>query len=397
MAIIRTQVGIVGAGPAGLMLAHLLHLQGIESVVLESHSREYVESRVRAGVLEQGTADMLRESGVGARMQREGLQHNGVELRFGGEGHRIDFQELVGKSITVYAQQEVVKDLIAARIGYDAPILFEAEAMRISDFESRPRIHYVQDGNEHEIACDFLAGCDGFHGICRPAVGASQIKFYERQYPFAWLGILARVPPASDELIYTYHERGFSLMSMRSPEISRLYLQCPVDDEIEKWPDERIWDELRVRMATRDGFVLKDGPILQKGITPMRSFVAEPMQFGKLFLLGDAAHIVPPTGAKGLNLAVADVRVMTRGLVEFYKNGSRENLDRYTERCLRRVWRGQRFSWWMTSMLHRFPNEDGFSHHIHLADLDYVTSSRAASTSLAENYVGLPFDTPGLF
>src|ERR1700686_478402 len=333
---IRTQVGIVGAGPAGLMLAHVLHLQGIESVVLESHSREYVESRVRAGVLEQGTADMLRESGVGARMEREGLQHRGVELRFGGEGHRIDFQELVGKSITVYAQQEVVKDLITARIGYDAPILFEAEAVRISDFESRPRIHYEQDDSEHEIACDFLAGCDGFHGICRPSVAAGQIRFYERQYPFAWLGILARVAPASDELIYTYHDRGFSLMSMRSPEVSRLYLQCGVDEEIAKWPDERIWEELRTRMATKDGFVLRDGPIFQKGITPMRSFVAEPMQYENLFLLGDAAHIVPPTGAKGLNLAVADVRVLTRALVDFYKDGSNEGLDRDSGGCFRR-------------------------------------------------------------
>ena len=397
MATLRTQVGIVGAGPAGLMLAHLLHLQGIESVVLESHSREYVENRVRAGVLEQGTVDMLRESGVGERMEREGLQHNGVELRFDGKGHRIDFQDLVGKSITVYAQQEVVKDLIATRIGYKAPIFFEAEAMRISDFDAQPRIFYLQQAAEHEIVCDFIAGCDGFHGICRPAVPSEQIRFYERQYPFAWLGILARVPPASHELIYNYHERGFALLSMRSPEISRLYLQCEPEEEIANWPDERIWEELRTRMTTREGFVLKDGPIFQKGITPMRSFVAEPMQFGKLFLLGDAAHIVPPTGAKGLNLAVADVRVLTRGLVEFYKNGKREELVRYTERCLRRVWRGQRFSWWMTSMLHRFPNEDGFSHQIHLAELGYVTSSRAASTSLAENYVGLPFDTPGLF
>ena len=397
MATIRTQVGIVGAGPAGLMLAHLLHLQGIESVVVESHSREYVENRVRAGVLEQGTVVMLRDSGVGARMLREGLQHHGIELRFGGKGHRIDFQDLVGKSITVYAQQEVVKDLIAARIGYGAPVLFEAEAMRVSDYDSQPKVHYVHQGGEHEIACDFIAGCDGFHGICRPAVSQERIRFYERQYPFAWLGILARVAPASHELIYTYHERGFALLSMRSPEISRLYLQCDPDEDIANWSDDRIWEELRTRMATHDGFVLQDGPIFQKGITPMRSFVAEPMQFGKLFLLGDAAHIVPPTGAKGLNLAIADVRVLTRSLVEFYQRGHQDNLTRYTERCLMRVWRGQRFSWWMTSMLHRFPNEDGFSHKIHLAELGYVTSSRAASTALAENYVGLPFDTPGLF
>jgi p-hydroxybenzoate 3-monooxygenase len=397
MATIRTQIGIIGAGPAGLTLAHLLHLQGIESVVLERHTREYVETRVRAGVLEQGTVDLLCESGVGERLKREGLQHQGVELRFDGKGHRINFQELVGKSITVYAQQEVVKDLIAARLGFRAPLFFEAEAMRIQEYETQPRIHYQHGGSSHEIACDFIAGCDGFHGICRPAVPAGELQVHERHYPFAWLGILARVPPASHELIYNYHERGFALLSMRSPEVSRLYLQCAPEEDINQWPDDRIWEELRARMATREGFVLKDGPISQKGITPMRSFVAEPMQFGKLFLLGDAAHIVPATGAKGLNLAVADVRVLTRGLVELYKNGNREALQRYTERCLRRVWKGQRFSWWMTSMLHRFPNEDSFSHNIHLAELDYVTSSRSASTTLAENYVGLPFDTPGLF
>jgi p-hydroxybenzoate 3-monooxygenase len=397
MAMLRTQVGIIGAGPAGLTLAHLLHLQGIESVVLERQSREYVETRVRAGVLEQGTVDILTGSGVGERLKQEGLQHGGVELRFGGKGHRIDFQDLVGKSITVYAQQEVIKDLIATRLSYKAPIFFEAEAMQIEGFGGQPRIRYRQEGIAHEIACDFIAGCDGFHGICRPAIPAGQLAIHERHYPFAWLGILAQVAPASHELIYTYHERGFSLLSMRSPEISRLYLQCNPDEDINNWPDDRIWEELRTRMATHDGFVLKDGPILQKGITPMRSFVAEPMQIGKLFLLGDAAHIVPPTGAKGLNLAVADVRVLTRGLVEHYKNRRDEALGQYSERCLRRVWKVQRFSWWMTSMLHRFPNEDGFSHNIHLAELDYVTGSRAASTTLAENYVGLPFDTPGLF
>jgi p-hydroxybenzoate 3-monooxygenase len=397
MATIRTQVGIIGAGPAGLMLAHLLHLQGIDTVVIESHTRGYVENRVRAGVLEQGTVNMLRQSGVGARLQREGLQHQGIELRFGGQGHRINFQELVGKSITVYAQQEVIKDLIEVRVGYGAPIFFEAEAMCLQDIDAQPKICYLKDDGENVISCDFIAGCDGFHGICRPAVPEGKLQFHEKQYPFAWLGILARVPPASEELIYTYHKRGFALMSMRSPQISRLYLQCDPDEDLMNWSDERIWEELRVRMATRDGFTLNDGPISTKGITPMRSFVAEPMQFGKLFLLGDAAHIVPPTGAKGLNLAVADTRVLTRALVDFYRQRDSEGLARYTERCLKRVWRGQRFSWWMTSMLHRFPNEDGFSHQIHLAELDYVTSSRAASMALAENYVGLPFDTPGLF
>jgi len=359
--------------------------------------REYVETRVRAGVLEQGTVDVLCDSGVGARLKREGLQHQGIELRFDRSGHRIDFQELVGKSITVYAQQEVVKDLIAARLAYQAPIHFEAEAVRIENYESEPKIHYQRNGQSHVIACDFIAGCDGFHGICRSAVPPHKLQIHEKHYPFAWLGILAQTPPASQELIYTYHERGFALLSMRSPEISRLYLQCAPEEDIGRWSDERIWEELRTRMATQEGFVLKDGPILQKGITPMRGFVATPMQFGRLFLLGDAAHIVPPTGAKGLNLAVADVRVLTRGLVEFYKRGDREPLRQFSDRCLRRVWKCQRFSWWMTSMLHRFPDEDSFSHNIHHAELAYVASSRAASTTLAENYVGLPFDTPGLF
>jgi p-hydroxybenzoate 3-monooxygenase len=394
---LRTQVGIIGAGPAGLTLAHLLHLQGIESVVLERQSREYVETRVRAGVLEHGTVDLLCASGVGERLNREGLQHHGIELRFDGDGHRIDFQYLVGKSITVYAQQEVLKDLIAARLARKAPLFFEAEALGIESFDENPKISYRHGGSDYELTCDFIAGCDGFHGICRPAVPRGQIRICERHYPFAWLGILAGVPPASHELIYTYHERGFALLSMRSPEVSRLYLQCDSEEDIANWPDERIWEELRARMATRDRFVLKDGPILQKGITPMRSFVAEPMQFGNLFLLGDAAHIVPPTGAKGLNLAVADVRVLTRGLVDYYKQGTREALQQYTERCLRRVWKTQRFSWWMTAMLHRFPNEDLFAHQLHRAELDYVTSSRAASAALAENYVGLPFDSPGWF
>jgi p-hydroxybenzoate 3-monooxygenase len=394
----RTQIGIIGAGPAGLMLAHLLHLQGIESVVLESKSREYCESRIRAGVLEHGTVELMVQSGIGARLQREGLIHNGVELRFAGAGHRIDFAELTGKSITIYAQHEVIKDLIAARIAAGGQIIFGAEAISVHELDAdsqaatKSKIRFRRGDETGTLECDFIAGCDGFHGICRPALPASALKIYEREYPFGWLGILAKVPPASDELIYCYHERGFALLSMRSPEISRLYLQCAHDENIEDWPDDRIWTELRTRFATRDGFELRDGAILQKGVTPMRSFVAAPMRHGKLFLLGDAAHIVPPTGAKGLNLAVADVRVLTRGLVDFYKRGSSDGLDRYSDVCLRRVWRVQRFSWWMTSMLHRFPNEDAFAHQLHLADLDYVTSSRAASTSLAENYVGLPFE-----
>jgi p-hydroxybenzoate 3-monooxygenase len=389
----RTQVGIVGAGPAGLTLSHLLQLQGIESVVLEARAREYVEQRIRAGVLEHGTVELLVQSGVGGRLQREGLVHNGIELRFAGSGRRIDFFELTsGKSITVYAQHEVIKDLLTARLAAGGKVLFEAEALGVEDVDAQPRIRFQHAGETHHLDCDFISGCDGFHGICRPAIPADRLRIHEREYPFGWLGILAKVPPASGELVYTYHERGFALLSMRSPEISRLYLQCDPEENIAHWSDDRIWTELRVRMATRDGWALEDGPILQKGITPMRSFVAEPMQHGKLFLLGDAAHIVPPTGAKGLNLALADVRILTRALIDFYQHGKRERLERYSEMCLRRVWKVQRFSWWMTSMLHRFPNEDSFSHNIHLAELDYLTSSRAASVALAENYVGLPFD-----
>ncbi len=388
----RTQVGIIGAGPAGLVFSHLLYLQGIESVVLETHRRDYVEQRIRAGVLEQGTVNLLVESGVGDRLKLEGLVHHGIELRFAGTGHRIDLTELTGgQSVTIYAQHEVVKDLIDSRLSARGQILFGAEALNLRGVDEHPKIQFRQNGEIKELACDFIAGCDGFHGICRSAIPSSILRMHERIYPFAWLGILAQVPPASDELIYTYHERGFALLSMRSPAVSRLYLQCSLQEEIANWSDDRIWNELRVRMATRDGWTLKDGPVLQKGITPMRSFVAEPMQHEKLFLLEDAAHIVPPTGAKGLNLAVSDVRVLTRAFVEFYKNGKREALGRYTETCSRRVWKVQRFSWWMTSVIHRFQNEDSFSHNIHLAELDYVTSSRAAATALAENYVGLPY------
>jgi len=388
----RTQVGIVGAGPAGLTLAHLLHLAGIESVVLESRSREYVEQRVRAGVLEQGTVDLLTNAGVGDRLARQGLVHRGIELGFAGQRQRIDFAELTGgKSITIYAQHEVIKDLIAARLAYDRALLFEAEGFRISGIEDHPEVQFRQGGATETLACDFIAGCDGFHGICRAAIPESVMRIHEREFPFSWLGILASVAPAAEELIYTYHERGFALLSMRSPQVSRLYLQCAADEKIAEWSEDRIWTELRTRMATNDGWNLPDGPITQMGITPMRSFVAEPMQYGKLFLLGDAAHIVPPTGAKGLNLAVADVRVLARALVEFYKTGNRARLESYSQECLRRVWKVQRFSAWMTGMLHRFPGEDSFAHGMHLAELDYVTSSRAAATTLAENYVGLPF------
>jgi p-hydroxybenzoate 3-monooxygenase len=394
----RTQVGIVGAGPAGLVLSHLLHLQGIESVILESRERSYVEERVRAGVLEQGTVDLLTEIGVGERLKKEGLVHHGVNLRFGRRTHRIDFAELTGgKGVTIYAQHEVVKDLIAARLKTNGQIVFEAEDVRISDFEhadggSRPRIYFRHEGTSEELECDFIAGCDGFHGICRPSIPSAALTLFERVYPFGWLGILAEAPPSMEELIYANSERGFALLSMRSPQISRLYLQCDPEEDIANWPDEKIWEELQLRLASDDGWKLTEGPVIQKGITGMRSFVVEPMRYGKLFLAGDAAHIVPPTGAKGLNLAVADVRVMARAFDEFYSRGCTEGLQHYSATCLRRVWKVQRFSWWMTSMLHRFPDENAFDRRRQLAELDYTTGSRAGQTTLAENYVGLPFD-----
>ncbi len=393
----KTQVGIVGAGPAGLMLSHLLHLDGIDSVVLEAHTREYVQERVRAGVLEQNTVEVLTETGIGERLHREGLVHHGIELRFQGRGHRIDFQELTGRAITIYAQAEVVKDLIHARLAAGGNVIFEAAGVSVQNFDvlnfdrPTPSIRFTTKGEATDLSCDFIAGCDGFHGVCRPSVPAGILTSYERTYPFAWLGILAEAPPSSEELVYCYHDRGFALLSMRSPKLSRLYLQCAPDEAIENWPDDRIWEELHTRLA-REGWALTEGPIVQKGIAGMRSFVVEPMQYGQLFLAGDAAHIVPPTGAKGLNLAVADVRVLARALAEFYHSGSRTLLDRYSEICLRRVWKVQRFSWWMTSMLHRFDSDNAFDQRRQLGELDYVTSSRAASQSLAENYVGLPME-----
>lgn len=390
----RTQVGIVGAGPAGLVLSHLLYLHGIDSVVLENRSRQYVEERVRAGVLEQGTADLLAAMGVGDRMKREGLVHYGIELRFNGRGHRIDFRELTGgRGIIIYAQAEVLKDLNNARIASGGQVLFEVEDVSVHELESsRPKILYRKDGADYELQCDFIAGCDGFHGICRPSVPSGALTEYERTYPFGWLGILAEAPPASDELIYAYHERGFALLSMRTPQISRLYIQCEPDEDTDRWSDEQIWCELQTRLAASNGWKLTEGSVLQKGVTGMRSFVVEPMQYGRLYLAGDSAHIVPPTGAKGLNLAISDVQVFARGLAEYYSKGNHELLDRYSEICLRRVWKVQRFSWWMTSMLHRFPDENPFDRRRQLAELDYVTSSRAPAKALAENYVGLPLE-----
>ena len=388
----RTQVGIVGAGPAGLILSHLLHLEGIDSVVLEVHTRKYIEERVRAGVLEQGTVELLTDMGVGERLKHEGLVHHGVEFRFNREPHHIDFQELVGRSITIYAQQEVVKDLVAARLATGAQIVFEAQDASVDDLTSKsPKIRYRKDDVEHELVCDFIAGCDGFHGVCRASIEKS-LTMYERTYPFAWLGILAQAPPSSQELIYANHELGFALLSMRSPEISRLYIQCDPDEDIANWPDARIWEQLHLRFATRDGkWKLTEGPVIQKNIAEMRSFVADPMQYGRLFLAGDAAHIVPPTGAKGLNLAATDARVLARALADFYASGKTDLMDRYSEICLRRCWKVQHFSWWMTSMLHRIPGESAFDRQRQLAELDYVTRSRAASTALAEHYTGLPF------
>lgn len=391
---LRTQVGIVGAGPAGLLLGHLLHLAGIDSVVVENRARQYVIERVRAGVLEQGTVDLLVDTGLGDRLLREGMRHEGIWLRFNGARHRIDMAALNGgRAITVYGQNEVVTDLIDARIATGRPLYFEADDVSVHDFDcNAPAIHFEHDKQPHQLRCDFIAGCDGFHGICRQSIAAADLRIYERVYPFAWLGILAHAAPSCDELVYSLHERGFALFSMRSPSVTRLYLQCAPDEDIVQWPDDRIWNELEVRLSTDDGWRPNRGAIFQKGVTGMRSFVAEPMRNGRLFLAGDAAHIVPPTGAKGLNLAASDVRNLARALGSFYDSGSEQMLDAYSGKCLRRIWKAQRFSFWMTSMLHRSPEGNEFDHRRQLAELDYLTSSRAAMTSLAENYAGLPMD-----
>jgi p-hydroxybenzoate 3-monooxygenase len=388
----RTQVGIVGAGPAGLLLSHLLHLQGIESIVLEARSRQYVENRIRAGVLEYGTEQLLNDSGVGERMRREGMLHPGVVMRFERADHRIDLADLVGKHVMVYSQHKVVQDLISARLAVGGQILFEAADVSLHDFQAgQPRIRYHRDGAVHEIQCDIIAGCDGFHGICRPSIPAGMLRSFEREYPFGWLGILAEAPPSTEENVYVSHERGFALLAMRSPTLTRLYLQCAPDEDLALWSDDRIWAELQMR-AGRDGFTLATGPILQRGITPMRSFVVDPMQCGRLYLAGDAAHIVPPTGAKGLNLAAADVAVLTHAIVAFYRQGTNDRLNAYSATCLRRIWKVQRFSWWMTTLLHRFFDYTPFEQQMQAAELDYVFSSRAASLALAENYVGLPLE-----
>jgi p-hydroxybenzoate 3-monooxygenase len=389
----RTQVAIVGGGPAGLLLGHLLHCHGVDSVIVEARDREYCEARIRAGVLEQGTRDLLLEAGLGDRMTREGLVHRGIYLRFDDRSQHIAMDELTGgRTVTVYGQTEIVKDLIAARIESGAGLRFECSEVRVDGLEAdEPVVHYVHEGVQHQLRCDVVAGCDGFHGVCRRTVPAAALREWERVYPFAWLGILADVPPSTDELIYAQHDRGFALHSMRSPEVSRLYLQVDPDDDIANWSDARIWEELHVRLAS-DGWSLTEGQIREKSITPMRSFVAAPMRYRSLFLAGDAAHIVPPTGAKGLNLAVADVTVLADALNAWFVAGSQTGLDEYSARCLRRVWRAQHFSWWMTTMLHTDPGRDAYGRELQRSQLEYVCSSTAAATSLAENYVGLPLE-----
>ena len=387
----RTQVGIIGAGPAGLMLARLLHLQGIESIIIENRSRDYIENRIRAGLIEHWAADLLADVGVGERLKREGMLHWGINIGINGDLHRIDFKAFVNKRVTIYGQQEVVKDLVARRLADGGSLLFEVDDVTVHDLKAqKPKIRFRHEGRPQEIDCDYVAGCDGFHGICRPSISDGVLSVFERDYPFGWLGILSESPPPDHELIYSYTDRGFALYTMRSPTLARLYLQCDHDEEIENWPDQRIWDELHQRLG--GARKLQEGKMLQKGITPMRSFVVEPMQYGRLFLAGDSAHIVPPTGAKGMNLAFADVVMLSRALEDFYKNKRSDRLENYSSKCLRRVWYAQRFSWWMTQIMHRFPNESAFDRRRQLSDLDYLTSSRAASTPLAEQYVGLPLD-----
>jgi p-hydroxybenzoate 3-monooxygenase len=387
----RTQVGIVGAGPAGLLLSHLLARSGIASVVLEARSRAYVEQRVRAGVLEHPTVELLREVGLADRLDREGMPHDGISLRFAGDDHRIDFADLVGRGITVYGQQEVVKDIIAARIADGGDLRFGVSDVALDGLADAPVVGFTDaDGRRHELHCDVVAGCDGFHGVSRDAFHPTLI---EREYPFAWLGILAEAAPTHHELVYANHENGFALYSMRSPEITRLYLQVPPDTDADAWSDARIWDELGTRLAA-EGFTVNEGALLEKGVTGMRSVVAEPMRHGRLFLAGDAAHIVPPTGAKGMNLAVADVHVLADALRAFLRDGDETGIDAYSDTCLRRVWRAEHFSWWMTSVLHTVPDADTFTRRLQLAQLHYTVSSRAAATSLAENYTGLPHPHP---
>jgi p-hydroxybenzoate 3-monooxygenase len=388
----RTQVAIIGAGPAGLLLGQLLHRQGVDTVILENRSADYVLGRIRAGVIEQGMVGLLEEVGVGARLHKEGLVHDGVEIAFRNQRHRVDFKKLTGKTVTVYGQTEITRDLMEARAASGTPTIYEASDVQPLDFDGdKPRVRYKKDGKEHEIVCDFIAGCDGFHGISRQSVPEKSIETFERVYPFGWLGILSETPPVSEELIYVHHPRGFALCSMRSNTRSRYYVQCSLDEHVDEWPDNRFWDELRSRLDDEARGRLVTGPSIEKSIAPLRSFVAEPMRFGRLFLAGDAAHIVPPTGAKGLNLAASDVHYLSRGLVEFYREKSSAGLDHYSARALARVWKAERFSWWMTTLLHNLPDHTGFEKRLQVAELDYLFSSSAGAMSMAENYVGLPY------
>jgi p-hydroxybenzoate 3-monooxygenase len=391
----RTQVGIIGAGPAGLLLSQLLHREGIESVILERNARKDIEAIIKAGVLEQGTVDLMNEIGAGERMIREGFRHEGIVLRFDGRDERIDFPSLTGgKAVTIYAQHDVIKDLVKLRLETGGDIRFESKDVSVYDLDTKaPKIRYRdKDDQVHEITCDFIAGCDGTQGISRPSIPADKLKVYERLYPFGWFGILCKAPPSSDELIYAMHERGFVLVSTRSPDIQRMYFQCSPTEKVSEWSDDRIWAEFRARLATKDGWTPKEGPIFSKTVIGMRSLVTEPMRYGRLLLAGDSAHVVPPTGAKGLNLAATDAQILARAFTAHYKRNHSDLLDSYSETALRRVWKATRFSWWMTSMLHTFPGSDEFQHRLQIAELDYVTRSRAASMALAENYVGLPIE-----
>ena len=388
----RTQVAIIGGGPSGLLLGQLLYGQGIETVILENRSAEYVLGRIRAGVIEQGMVGLLEEAGVAARLHSEGLVHDGTEIAFDGKRHRIDFKKLTGKTVTVYGQTEITRDLMEARAASGAATIYEAQDVTPLDFDGdKPRVRYRKNGKDHEISCDFIAGCDGYHGVSRQSVPENSIENFERVYPFGWLGILSDTPPVSDELIYINHERGFALCSMRSQTRSRYYLQCSLAEHVEDWPDARFWDELKLRLDDEGRERLVTGASIEKSIAPLRSFVAEPMRFGRMFLAGDAAHIVPPTGAKGLNLAASDVHYLSRALVEFYREKSSAGIDDYSGRALARVWKAERFSWWMTTMLHRLPDSTGFDRRLQHAELDYLASSPAAALAMAENYVGLPY------
>ena len=388
----RVQVAIIGAGPSGLLLGQLLHRAGIAAIVLEQRSAEYVLGRIRAGLLEQGTIDVLDRAGVAARLHAEGLVHAGLEICFSGVRHRIDLHGPTGKNVTIYGQTEITRDLMEARAAADATTVYEAEDVSVHGFDGeQPKVRYRKDGVAHEIDCDFIAGCDGFHGVCRQSVPQAAIKTFERVYPFGWLGVLSDTPPVSEELIYVNHERGFALCTMRSRSRSRYYVQCALDEKIEAWSDERFWDELRARLDSATAERLITGPSIEKSIAPLRSFVAEPMRFGRLFLAGDAAHIVPPTGAKGLNLAASDIHYLSSALIDYYASGRAVELDAYSEKCLRRIWQAERFSWWMTSILHRFPENGAFGEKIQRAELEYLVDSPTARASLAENYVGLPY------